>query len=274
MGGNIRLDNAVTDVIGVIPAAGRGTRISPLPLSKELFPVGFQDGPASSHPKVIGQYLLEQMTRAGIERCFIVLGDGKWDIPMYFGRGETVGIELAYGVIRNSPGTPYTLDNVFPFVSDKIVAMGFPDMLFETEDVYCRLFDAFRKTPCDVMLGLFPADHPHSLDMVAVTAEGVVERIDIKPARTDLTESWGVALWTPTFSRFMHDWLATNNHPDSSQARHREREISVGHVINAALEASLTVRAVIVSDKPYLDIGTPGNLMRAIRKRTPRPEDD
>ena len=112
------------------------------------------------------------------------------------------------------------------------------------------------------------------LDMVAVTAEGVVERIDIKPARTDLTESWGVALWTPTFSRFMHDWLATNNYPDSSQARHREREISVGHVINAALEASLTVRAVIVSDKPYLDIGTPGNLMRAIRKRTPRPEDD
>ncbi|MEO1560926.1 MAG: dTDP-glucose pyrophosphorylase, partial [Cyanobacteria bacterium J06632_19] len=30
-------------VIGLIPAGGKATRISPLPLSKELYPVGFRD---------------------------------------------------------------------------------------------------------------------------------------------------------------------------------------------------------------------------------------
>ena len=31
------------EIIGVIPAAGRATRLGPLPCSKELFPVGFQN---------------------------------------------------------------------------------------------------------------------------------------------------------------------------------------------------------------------------------------
>jgi glucose-1-phosphate thymidylyltransferase len=266
------LDNLIIDVMGIIPAAGRGTRISPLPVSKELFPVGFQGTLEPPRPKVVSQYLLEQMARADIKRCFIVLGEGKWDNPAYFGHGESIGVELAYSVIRNSPGAPYTLDTVFSFVADKIVALGFPDILFETEDVYCRLLNAYQEKPCDVMLGLFPADYPHLLDMVAFTAEGVVERIDIKPKQTSLTYGWGVALWTPRFTHFMHDWLASIK-LDSSEARHGHGEISVGHVVQAAIETGLKVNSIKVSDKAFLDIGTPHNLIRAIRERTPQPKD-
>jgi glucose-1-phosphate thymidylyltransferase len=268
----IQLDNLFVDIIGIIPAAGRGTRISPLPVSKELFPVGFQHTLEPPRPKVVSHYLLEQMVRADIKRCFIVLGHGKWDIPAYFGHGESIGIDLAYSVIRNSPGTPFTLDTVFPFVSDKIVALGFPDILFETEDVYCRLLNAFQENPCDVMLGLFPADHPHLLDMVAFTAEGVVERIDIKPTQTSLTHTWGAALWTPQFTQFMHDWLAAIN-LDSLGAHHGYGELSVGDVVQAAIEAGLKVKSVKVSEKAFLDIGTPHNLIRAIYERTPQPKD-
>jgi len=268
----IELNSLFADVIGVIPAAGRGTRIAPLPVSKELFPVGFQCTPETPRPKVVAQYLLDQMVRAGIKRCFIVLGDGKWDIPAYFGHGESLGIDLAYSVIRNSPGAPYTLDTVFPFVSDNIVAFGFPDILFETDDVYCRLLKAFRENSGDVLLGLFPADHTHTVDMVAFTAEGSVERIDIKPTQTSLTCAWGAALWTPRFTQFMRDWLTSINF-DSPGARHGYGEISVGHVIQAAIAAGLKVNAVKVSEKAYLDIGTPDNLLRAIQERTPQPGD-
>lgn len=268
----IELNNLFADVIGVIPAAGRGTRIAPLPVSKELFPVGFQRTPESPRPKVVAQYLLEQMVRAEIKRCFIVLGAGKWDIPAYFGHGESLGIDLAYSVIRNSPGAPYTLDTVFPFVADNIVAFGFPDILFETDDVYCRLLNAFQENPGDVLLGLFPAEYPHTLDMVACSAGGIVERIDIKPARTSLTNTWGAALWTPRFTQFMRDWLSSINF-DSSGARHGYGEISVGHVLQAAIEAGLKVNAVKVSERAYLDIGTPNNLLRALQERTPQPGD-
>ena len=39
----------------------------------------------------------------------------------------------------------------------------------------------------------------------------------------------------------------------------------MGHVIEAAVSSDLRVEAAIVSDDPYLDIGTPENLLKAIR---------
>ena len=263
------MDNITANIIGVVPAAGRGTRISPLPGSKELFPIGIQEKYDQPRPKVVSQYLLEQMVRADIKRCFIVLGSGKWDIPAYFGRGETIGIDLAYSVIRDSAGTPFTVDSVFSFVSDKIVALGLPDILFETDNVYCRLVTAFQSNPCDVMLGLFPADQPELVDMVAFANDGSVERIDIKPMHTSLTCTWGVALWATTFTRFMHDWLSSVGR-DSLGGRHGYGELFVGDVIQAAIDAGLKVSSTVVSEKPYLDIGTPHNLIRAINEHTPR----
>jgi len=34
-------EKVIEEVVGIIPASGRATRIAPLPCSKELYPVGF-----------------------------------------------------------------------------------------------------------------------------------------------------------------------------------------------------------------------------------------
>ena len=60
---NLPLEN---DFVAVIPAAGRGTRISPSPCSKEIYPVGWQTINGKKKPKVISQYLLESLRSAGI----------------------------------------------------------------------------------------------------------------------------------------------------------------------------------------------------------------
>ena len=48
------------EVIGVIPAGGQGIRISPLPCSKEIYPIGFDES-QEMRPKVACHYLLEKM---------------------------------------------------------------------------------------------------------------------------------------------------------------------------------------------------------------------
>lgn len=264
------LNRLQNDIIGLIPAAGRGTRISPLPLSKELFPIGFQGSPESPRPKVVSQYLLEQMHRANIKQCFIILGEGKWDIPAFYGNGDKIGIDLAYSVIRNSQGTPFTLDTVYSFISHNIIALGFPDILFDTPNIYCQMIEAFSNKQCDVLLGLFPADSPHLSDMISFDMQGTVDRISIKPLKTDLTHTWGVALWSPKFTQFMHDWLRSIDisNPHLYGAKHGHGELFVGDVVQAAIEDGLHVSAIKVSEKPYLDIGTPQNLMRAVVDHT------
>ena len=62
------------EIVGIVPAAGRATRIAPLPCSKELYPIGFitNDDDQGVRPKPVGQFLLEHFRRAGARRVFMI----------------------------------------------------------------------------------------------------------------------------------------------------------------------------------------------------------
>jgi len=109
------------EVVGLIPAAGQAKRIAPLPMSKELFPIGFQviDGEQTQRPKVVNHYLLEKFKHAGISKTFIVIREGKWDIPAYFGDGTFVNMQLGYLIMREPFGPPFTLDQAYPFLHNE-----------------------------------------------------------------------------------------------------------------------------------------------------------
>ena len=134
----------MSEVIGLVPAAGRATRIAPLPCSKELYPIGFRpvDGGRSVRAKAACHHLLEKMRFAGIAKAYIVLGKNKWDIPNYFGNGLMLDMNLAYLTLSASSGAPYTLDEAYPFVRHSVIAFGFPDIVFEPDDAFVRLRDA------------------------------------------------------------------------------------------------------------------------------------
>ena len=112
------------EVIGLIPAAGKANRLAPLPCSKEMFPIGFGTTKENHNliPKVVCHYLLEKMRLAGITNAYIVIREGKWDIPAYFGDGSILGLNLAYLMMGLPFGVPYTIDQVYPFVQDAIIA--------------------------------------------------------------------------------------------------------------------------------------------------------
>ncbi len=106
-------------LIGLVPAGGKATRISPLPLSKELYPVGFrgdvddikknnQLNQAKLRPKVVSHYLLEKMQLAGIDKAYFILRPGKWDIPAYFGDGAMLSMNLGYLIMGLPYGVPFT----------------------------------------------------------------------------------------------------------------------------------------------------------------------
>ena len=46
---------------GIIPAAGRGSRIQPLAFSKELLPVGSRSDNGLERPCAVSEYLLERL---------------------------------------------------------------------------------------------------------------------------------------------------------------------------------------------------------------------
>jgi glucose-1-phosphate thymidylyltransferase len=271
MAAGSEVERCCRDVVGLIPAGGQATRIAPLPCSKELYPVGFRrvDGGSSLRPKAVCHYLLEKMRLADIDRAYIVLREGKWDIPAYLGDGQMFDMHLAYLMMRLPFGAPYTLDQAYPFVHDALIAFGFPDIIFQPDDAFVQLLAQQAATGADIVLGLFPADQPQKMDMVDLDADGQIRQIVIKPLQTYLRYTWFVAVWTPVFTRFLHRYLAAvqnaNGQGGAGNTAPEQRELFVGDVIQAAIENDLRVEAEFFPDGTYLDIGTPDDLVKAVR---------
>ncbi len=255
-------------LIGLIPAAGQAKRISPLPYSKELLPIGFYElsvnGNVISRPKAVSQYVLESMVSAGVERVYIILNRNKFDILRYYGNGSEFGVSIAYLVVDHLGGMPYTLNQAQPWLTDETVLLGMPDTIFTPANAYVRLLTHHNADNDDLTIGLFRTNLPHRFGMVELTPDDRVLYIIDKPPQSDLIWMWGVACWSPQFTQFMNEFL--------SERPPAEREVVLGDIFQAAIQAGLQVRAVRFDEGTYLDIGTPEDLRLAIERVSGRPK--
>ncbi len=245
-------------LVGLVPAAGHGKRVAFLPCSKELFPIGFATTEARSgreiRPKAVGQYLLERMRLAGVERVLIILSRGKWDIIQYFGDGSRFGFQIAYLFQENLWGMPYALDLARPWLHDETVLFGMPDTIFRPEDAFQKLLVAHRHVSADVTLGLFPTTTPERFGMVEFDNKSyrALYIID-KPDRTNLKYMWGIGCWGPAFTEFLHNRLQALSPPS--------KEVVLGDIFQASIEANLNVYVLPFEDGEFIDIGTPEELV-------------
>lgn len=260
------------EVVALLPAAGQSRRLAPLPCSKELFPIAFDTiaGKKGPRPRVVSHYLLEQLREAGIRKGYIVIRHGKWDIPQYWGDGSMVGMDLAYIVIADSSGPPDTVDRANSFVKDKIVAFGFPDILFRPKDVFAKLLAQLDEREADVVLALFPAHVSKAMDMVDIDAALRVRAIHLKPRTTRLRYAWLCAVWTPVFTEFLHQFLRRVKQGEKAGVFGNRRidaqgDIPMGVVLKEAVKARLKVEGVIFPGGRYIDIGTPQALSKVRR---------
>jgi glucose-1-phosphate thymidylyltransferase len=253
------------DLIGIIPAAGKATRIAPLPGSKELFPVGFtetvMENKPRRYPKVVSQYLLENMIAAGARRIFFVLSDGKWDIPRYYGDGRRLGASLAYLIVEQMVGMPYTINMAYPWVRGATVVFGMPDTIFTPADAYTQLLERHFSSGADLTLGLFHTGQPWRFGMVDFDPHGRVLQCIDKPAQTKLQYLWGNACWGPRFTELLNQRLEAILTGPVLQ-----REVVLGDFFQVAIEDGLNVQSVAFDDGQYVDIGSPQELEDTARR--------
>ncbi len=236
-----------------------------MPFSKELYPVGFHwlGKPHSMHPKPVCVSLLEKMRAAGATEAYIVLRNGKWDIPAYLADGEMLNMHLAYLMMGLPYGVPFTLDQAYPFVRHATVVFGFPDILFHPEDAFLKLLSRQDESGADIVLGLFPVSTPGQMDVVDLDGDGRICRIHIKPAEITSSYTWIIASWAPSFTAFLHKYVSAVLKENGSDLENRE--VCFSDVMNAAIQNDMLVDNVIFHEGVCLDIGIPENLVRVMR---------
>lgn len=212
---------AEAHLAGVIPAAGRATRLQPLGCSKEVFPIAGR--PAMDH-------LIARMRAAGCADLRVVTCPEKHDVvaraehhraTVILARPRSISESLAAGM-RGLP-------------ADAVVLIGFPDTIWDPPDGFARLLAALEP-PYDVVLGVFAWDEPQRSDVVLLSGQGVVTGLAVKDPDPPGNLIWGCAA------------------ARAEALRGIEREHDPGHFF-AALCRERPVRGVYLSDS-YIDIGT------------------
>ena len=259
-------------IVGLIPAAGTATRISPLPCSKEIYPVGFDNSPENEimRPKVISQYLIEGMQLVGVTNVYVIIRKGKWDILNYLGSGNWMDMNFAYLIMDLPFGVPFTLDQAYHFVKDDIVVFGFADIIFKPRDAFNRLIERQILTNADIVIGLFRAPQPYKIQhMVEIDSGGQICGFEINPSQTKLKNTWIIAVWNKKFTHFLHEYVSIEaKRFTKSNAIKKDsvaEEVSMTQVFEAALQKGLEIDSVTFGEGSFLDIGSPDNLQSISR---------
>jgi glucose-1-phosphate thymidylyltransferase len=226
-------------MLGIVPAAGRGSRIQPLGFSKELLPVGSRVDGGAERPLAVSEYLVERMVAAGAEKICFVIGPGKSDILEYYAGGY--GRAATLYVVQPSPsGLCDALFRAEPLVQpDEPVLIGLPDTIWFPAE-------GFSALPDD-RLGflLFPVDRPEQFDAVVLDDAGRVRAIEVKRPGASSSWIWG-AIKMPgrTFAALAALWRAREG-----------RDEYLGTLVNAWL-AEGGEAVGVKAGRAYVDVGT------------------
>jgi glucose-1-phosphate thymidylyltransferase len=243
------------EFIGLIPAAGKGVRLG-LPYPKELYPV-IRD----NRYKPIAQFVLNNLTVAGMQHVVFVINETKHQLISYFGDGHRFGCRISYVVQEQSdhrnkstsPGLAHALDSAYHLIRDKTVYFGMADTIMQPTDVFARAHST-ASPDADVILVLFDTQRPEKFGMVRLDHDDQVLEIVDKPEHTDLKEMWGCIIWRSRFTEFLHDCVRQQGISDFAK------------IMNNAILDGLRFQGVRMGDGVYVDLGTYEEIMELDRR--------
>jgi len=196
----------MTDVVGLIPAAGKGVRLG-LPYPKELYPIIREN-----RYKPVSQFVLDSLVASGVGHVVFVINETKHQLLGYFGDGSRFGCRISYVVQETasqelhstSPGLAHALDAAYHLVRGKLVCFGMADTIVAPRDLFAQAWAAAGDED-DVVMVVFPTSRPEKFGMVRLDGTNRVVEIVDKPKETPLTLMWGCMLWRPRFTEHLHD---------------------------------------------------------------------
>lgn len=170
---------------GLIPAAGKGTRMKPFTNAypKELLPVG---------EKAVIHHAIEDMKAAGIEDICIVVGWKQHAIMDYLGSGEDLGVQLTYVVQDERDGLAGAVKSAEHYIKDDSFAVVLGDNYVDNKRALSDLVEFHQQEGFDATIGAFRPEDVTSYGVLDTGEGNKVEGMVEKPSEEDAPS--GVAI--------------------------------------------------------------------------------
>jgi len=227
----------------VILAAGEGTRLRPLTLSrpKHLIPVG---------GKTVVEHVLEAVKGAGINEVVVVVHYKAEKLKNFLGNGSKYGIRIDYVHQNEMKGTADAIKIVEPHVEEDFFLI-YGDLLTTSEAIKNVIEGHEEKKPT-ITMAVVQVDRPENYGIVKLEGSYIADILE-KPreAPTNLANA-GIYL----FSKEIFDKIQQT--PLSPRG-----ELEITDSLKLLLREKRQILAVQIPQKDWFDIGRPWDLLEA-----------
>jgi len=160
---------------GLIPAAGKGTRLEPITLAipKELLMVG---------DKAVIEHVIEAMKMVGIEDIVIVVGWKKHAILDYLGSGERLGVKLTYVVQDRRDGLAKAVAAGEHVIGNETFLVVLGDNFFYPKTFLKDIVEFHNRVDADATIGVAEVEDPTRHGMIKPGENNQIIDIVEKPS--------------------------------------------------------------------------------------------
>jgi glucose-1-phosphate thymidylyltransferase long form len=169
---------------GLIPAAGKGTRLEPITLAipKELLMVG---------DKAIIEYVIDAMKTSGVTEITIVVGWRKNAILDYLGSGERLGVKLDYVVQDKRDGLGKAVFSGEHIIGKEPFLVVLGDNFFYPKTFLKEILSFHNEHNADAIIGVAKVEDPTRHGIIKPGENNKIEDIVEKPSQEKAPSNLG-----------------------------------------------------------------------------------
>lgn len=171
---------------GLIPAAGKGTRMEPFTNAypKELLPVG---------EKAVIEHVVRDMKEAGITDICVVVGWKQHAILDYLGSGDDYGVNISYVVQDDQDGLAYAVKSAEHVVGDDTFAVVLGDNYVDDKRALRELVKFHKHNGMDATIGAFNPKDVTSYGIIDPGEDNMVDGLVEKPEKHEAPSQLGIS---------------------------------------------------------------------------------
>jgi len=238
----------VNDIVGLIPAAGGGTRMYPFSraVPKEMYPI---------MGKAVIEHSIENLTEAGIKKIFMIVGYQKGALMDYIGDGSFYNVKVSYIYQLERRGLGHAILQGRDWINSTFVVL-LGDSFIEPKKEINSLIELHNKKRPVASIMLFRVRDPTGYGIVKLRntengsgeIEKLIEKPDMKQAEEykingDYYAICGLYVFEPKIFKYIEKT------PPGAK-----NEIQITDAVKLALENGEKAYGYVIRGE-YMDIG-------------------
>ncbi len=247
------------EFVGLVPAAGEGTRMYPFSraVPKEMYPI---------LGKPVIEHCIENLREGGINRIYMIVGHQKGALMDYVGDGSFYGVKVAYIYQLKRKGLGHAILQTEKWIKDPFVTLLGDSFIEPKKEIQTMMKLHTEKRPIATIL-VFKVNNPvgygiakfKSIDNNSGPVEKLIEKPSLEEAeKYKIDDNYYALCGAYVFEPRIFDFIKRTK-PG------KKREVQITDAIQLALEEGERVYGVILKGQ-YLDIGKWGTVFKTEKR--------